>query len=337
MRRALLLARCGHPAPNPRVGCVIARDGYVLSEGYHHYAGGLHAEAEALSAAEDVRGATVYVTLEPCNHVGRQPPCSEALIEKGVSRVVFAMQDPNPEATGGAERLRSEGIEVEGELMEDESKRINRVFLSRFTLGRPYVMAKIARSLDGFSGRPGESIWITGEESRKIGWGLRAEAGAVLVGAKTVEQDDPMLTARLDSVVNQPIRIVLDPSDRCDRSRKVFGDEAETVRLVATDSGSEETVRLSVGSDGRFQIDDVLRVVLDLGCAGVLVEGGSTTLETFLNAGVVDELHVHIGDVELNDGIPWLDNHMVDNLPKPVEVRKVGKDRLEKYLLTQAP
>lgn len=337
MRRALLLAHCGHPAPNPRVGCVIERDGVILGEGYHNFAGGLHAEVEALLQAEDVKGATVYVTLEPCNHFGRQPPCSEALIERGVSRVVFAMKDPNPEAKGGAARLMSAGIQADGGLLADEVRKMNRVFLTRYTHGRPYVMAKIARSLDGFSGRHGESVWITSEESRRIGWWLRAEAGAVLVGANTVEQDDPLLTARLDTVINQPLRVVLDPSGRCDRSRRVFGSEAETVHIVGTGRGSEGTVQLSVGSDQRFRIEDIFEVLVDLRCAGVLVEGGSTTLESFLEAGAVDELHVHIGRVELGSGIPWLPHHLVKQLPKPVEIRAVGEDRHEKYLLTQAP
>lgn len=333
MRRAILLSRCGFPAPNPRVGCVIAKDGQIIGEGFHEYAGGLHAEANALKKAGDAAGSTVYVTLEPCNHQGRQPPCSDALIGASVERVVFAVADPNPVAIGGIERLRESGIEVASGLMEEEARRANRAFLHFYDRGRPYVFAKIARSRDGYSGRAGETVWITEETSIQRGWRLRAEAGAVLVGAETVVQDDPRLTARLDGVVNQPLRVVLDPNGRCPKESRVFSGEGEVLHIVGDGVAVPDAIEVPTDGNGRFELDRVLGLLADKGCIGVLVEGGSSTLEGFLESGRVDELHVHIGQMELGDGIRWIPEVIEADLPKPVEVRSVGSDLHEKYLL----
>ncbi len=203
MARALVLAERGlhTTTPNPRVGCVIVKDGAVIGEGWHERAGEAHAEVNALADARsrghDPRGATLYVTLEPCNHAGRTPACTDAVLAAGVGRVVAAMADPNPEAADGAARLRAAGIAVDVGLFADEARELNIGFVSRMTRGRPWVRMKAAASLDGRTAlASGESQWITGEAARADGHGWRARACAVLTGIGTVRQDDPQLTVR---------------------------------------------------------------------------------------------------------------------------------------------
>src|SRR2546423_1897548 len=230
MREAIELSRRGFPAPNPRVGCVIVRGGEVIGRGYHDHAGGPHAEAVALNeAGARARGSDVFVTLEPCNHQRRTGPCSEALIAAGVKSVTYAVGDPNPRATGGSARLMQAGIDVNQGVLANEAAEVNRVFLTAMRLGRPFVTVKAAMSLDGKIATLQHSNtstpkpqWITGEPAREMGHTLRAEMGAVLVGAGTVRADNPHLTARIEQVVNQPLRIILDPNDSLPKDAHVF-------------------------------------------------------------------------------------------------------------------
>src|SRR2546430_2200772 len=217
MTRALVLAERGlfTTTPNPRVGCVIARDSMVLGEGWHEGAGGAHAEARALDDARahgnDVRGATAYITLEPCNHQGRTPPCSSALLAAGIKRVVAAMNDPDPKAAGGADRLKAAGVTVETGLFEDEARELNVGWLHRLRYGRPWIRVKVAASLDGRTAlENGASQWITGEEARADGHRWRARACAILTGIGTVRQDDPRLTVRAIATPRQPLKVVVD-------------------------------------------------------------------------------------------------------------------------------
>src|SRR3954467_2968628 len=215
MARALTLAERGlyTATPNPRVGCVIVRDGNVIGEGWHERAGGPHAEVVALqAAASGARGATAYVTLEPCHHHGRTPPCDEALLAAGVDRVVVAMQDPDPRTAGqGIARLKQAGVPVTTGIKEDAARALNRGFVSRVTRGRPWTRLKIAPSLDGKTALlNGKSQWITGEAARKDGHHWRARACAVLTGIGTVRDDDPQLTVRAVKTPRQPLRIVID-------------------------------------------------------------------------------------------------------------------------------
>lgn len=291
MRRAVRQSKRGYPAPNPHVGCVIVRDGMIVGEGYHDHCGGPHAEIVALrQAGERARGADVYVTLEPCNHTGRTGPCSEALIAAGVGSVTAAVADPNPKAAGGAERLRGAGIEVSMGLLARQAEEINRVFLTAQRRRRPYVMLKAAITLDGFLARPdGSSKWITGPRARREGHRLRAQCGAVLVGRRTVEVDDPQLTARLPGIVNQPIRVVLDPHSRLTGDEQVFSQPGETWRLK------------NAGT-----IEELLQELWDRGLRGVLVEGGAETYRRFLISGLVDELHLFIAPTMFGRGMPWI-------------------------------
>ena len=217
MKKALRLAArgAGMTSPNPLVGAVVVKDGVVVGKGYHQALGGPHAEVNAIAdAGAAAKGATLYVTLEPCNHYGLTPPCTKAVVDAGIARVVFGMGDPNPDvAGGGAERLRRAGIEVKGGILERECRELNQSFIKYVTTGLPYVMLKAAATLDGFiATSAGESKWITSELSRQFAHRLRSHADGILVGIGTVIADDPLLTVRLHGKKNrrQPVRIVLD-------------------------------------------------------------------------------------------------------------------------------
>ena len=291
MARAIELAGSGFPAPNPRVGCVLVRDGKIVGEGYHDHAGGPHAEVVALSSCESARGTTAYVTLEPCNHSGRTGPCSEALIAAGVSRVVYSVPDPNETAQGGGEALCNAGVEVDSGLLEDEAREVNKQFLFAIENRRPYVTLKAAITKDGFLARSdGTSKWISSDEARLDGHRLRAERGSVLVGRGTVMADNPLLTARIPGVVNQPVRIVVDPWRRLTGNERVFDDSAETIWLNRF-------------GDQDLTVEGILATLFEHGIRGVLVEGGPETLRRFLVVGIGEELVLYEGDVEFGEGL----------------------------------
>ncbi|MDQ6917069.1 MAG: bifunctional diaminohydroxyphosphoribosylaminopyrimidine deaminase/5-amino-6-(5-phosphoribosylamino)uracil reductase RibD, partial [Pseudomonadota bacterium] len=217
MARALTLAERGlfTTTPNPRVGCVIARDGVVLGEGWHERAGQAHAEVRALddarSRGHDTRGATAYVTLEPCNHHGRTPPCTDALVAAGIARVVSAMKDPHPIAAGGEETLKAAGVSVETGLLEDDARELNLGWLQQLRRGRPWIRVKVAASLDGRTAlENGASQWITGPDARADGHRWRARACAILTGIGTVRHDDPRLNVRAVATPRQPVKVVVD-------------------------------------------------------------------------------------------------------------------------------
>jgi diaminohydroxyphosphoribosylaminopyrimidine deaminase / 5-amino-6-(5-phosphoribosylamino)uracil reductase len=331
MRRAIELSRGGFPAPNPHVGCVLERDGQIAGEGFHQFAGGSHAEVVALqNAGEAARGATAYVTLEPCNHQGLTPPCSLALIEAGVARVAIACADPNPKAAGGAAVLRDAGIEVVEGVLEDEAAKVNRQFLTAMRLSRPFVVAKAAISLDGRIALPsGESKWITGDEARQEAHRLRAQCGCVLVGRGTVEADNPLLTARLEGVVNQPLRVVLDPQGSLRGDENVFTGEGESVHIVRRAQRPNQ-IELEV-EGGLFSPQDILAALRAKKQTGVLIEGGSKTIAGFLDAGLVDRLELFVAPRLLGAGPSWFESRGVQMLADSpwfeiLESRMVGRD-----------
>lgn len=293
MQRALALAERGRAtvSPNPMVGCVLALDGQIVGEGFHEHPGGPHAEIVALNSAGDqAAGATAYVTLEPCNHTGRTGPCSQALIDAGVARVVAAAADPNALAAGGADTLRAAGVDVEVGLLSAEARRQNEVFFFTVETGRPFVIAKAAVSLDGrIAAADGTSQWLTGEPARRHVHALRAEVDAVLVGSGTVLADDPQLTVRLlEYTGRQPLRVVLDRRGRVTADHRVQDDAAPT--LVTADD-----------------IPDVLTALFERDIRSVLVEGGAGVLHAFIDAGLVDRFYLHIAPVLLGDrGTPLL-------------------------------
>lgn len=334
MARAIALAAKGYPAPNPRVGCVLLRNGEVVGEGWHAFAGGPHAEAVALQlAGERARGATALVTLEPCNHTGRTPPCSNALIAAGVRRVVAAVRDPNPKASGGLEALRAIGVEVEVGLGAEAAERANAQWLTAMRRRRPFVCVKAACSLDGRIALPsGESRWITGPAARREGHRLRAEMGAVLVGRRTVELDDPLLTVRLgprSQVVNQPLRVVLDPSARLGPRHRLFSDGLPTLRFVAKGRAERESDVELATPNGRFEPLAVLDALFERGVTGLLVEGGGQTHAAFLS--VADRLELFVGNVALGAGPAWLEGQLAPGLADCprfllLRARRLGSD-----------
>jgi diaminohydroxyphosphoribosylaminopyrimidine deaminase/5-amino-6-(5-phosphoribosylamino)uracil reductase len=306
MAEAIELSRLGFPAPNPRVGAVIVSGGEILGRGHHALAGMPHGEAVALhDAAERSRGGELYVTLEPCDHHGRTPPCTEAILAAGVRRVVFANRDRNPQASGGAERLRVAGVEVVEGVLSEEAAEVNRVFEGRWRLGRPYVVAKPAVTLDGLiADAAGESRWITGEDARMRAHELRAELGCVLVGAETALRDNPSLTCReVDGRVD--LRVVLDPHRRLPDDLGVFiTDDAMTLRVVG-ESAQESDLAVPM-KDGVLDLSTVLAAVAERGVIGVLVEGGGRTIGEFFRQGLVDEIELHVAPKGLGGGVSWL-------------------------------
>ena len=302
MRAAIALSARGFPAPNPHVGCIIQDvHGQTVGRGWHEAAGEPHAEAMALAeAGERARGGTAFVTLEPCNHHGRTPPCSQALIAAGIARVVVACPDPNPVAAGGAARLQAAGIAVEIGVLPSEAEAVNWRFLTALRKARPAVVVKAAMTLDGRIAWPsGESKWITGPEARADGHRLRAEMGCVLVGRGTVAADDPHLTARLDGVKNPPVRVVLDPQARLSGTERVLDAAAETIWLSLLDRpGATRLPDLHPAT--------VLEHLRARGVTGVLVEGGGVTIRHFLASGCVDRLALYVAPRVFGAGRLWL-------------------------------
>lgn len=354
MARALRLASKGlyTTHPNPRVGCVLVRDGKLVGEGYHRRAGEPHAEPNALrDAGGEARGATAYVTLEPCCHHGRTPACTEALIEAGVSRVVAAMEDPNPLVAGaGFESLRQAGIEVVQGIMKAQSEALNPGFVKRMQVGRPYVRCKLAMSLDGRTALAnGESKWITGSAARLDVQRLRARSDAIVTGIETVLTDDPSMNVRIDGgalpdvadgmVLRQPLRVVLDPRLRMPASAKMIGLEGDTLVVCLTAGPNQHSleaagaeVMLLPGDGDRIDLGALLDQLGRSQINEVLVESGPTLAGGFLAAGLVDELVIYAAPHIMGDAarslfrLPGL-TRMQDRIELDItDLRMLGKD-----------
>ena len=313
MAQALRLAERGlyTTSPNPRVGCVVVRGDAVVGEGWHVRAGEAHAEVHALRAAGDAaRGATAYVTLEPCSHHGRTPPCTDALIQAGVARVVVAAQDPNPQVAGrGLKKLRAAGISVECGLMESAARELNIGFFARMTRGTPWLRSKIAMSLDGRTALAnGTSQWITDAAARRDGHHWRARSCAVLTSIGTVLADDARLDVREVKTTRQPMRVVLDSHLRLPLNARILHGGAVTVYTASADrqrSAALERagarVRVLADTQGRVDLNAALRDMAEHGCNEVLVEAGSAMNGALLQAGLVDELVLYMAPQLLGD------------------------------------
>jgi diaminohydroxyphosphoribosylaminopyrimidine deaminase/5-amino-6-(5-phosphoribosylamino)uracil reductase len=316
MRRALELAERGRglTSPNPMVGAVIARDGAVLAEGFHRRAGEDHAEIEALAAAgERARGATLYVTLEPCAHFGRTPPCAPRVVAAGVRRVVAAVVDPDPRVAGqGLGLLREGGVEVTLGVLQREAERQNRAFLTSVRLGRPHVILKAAMTLDGkVADRHGASQWITGEAARAEAHRLRSEVDAILVGVGTVLADDPALTVRREPPwPREPYRVVLDSRGRTPAEGRILRGPtaARTLVVVSADAPADPVDRLERAGatvlrvacrGGRLDLEAVLRELHRREVRALLVEGGPEVHGAFLEAGLVDRVAIFLAPLLL--------------------------------------
>lgn len=304
MKRALTLAKkgLGKTSPNPAVGCVIVKDGIVIGEGWHKKAGEPHAEVNALKiAGELAQGADVYVTLEPCSHTGKTPPCSEALIRAGVKRVVVGMKDPNPKVNGGGLlALQQAGIETKCGVLENECRAINQAFIKHVTTGTPHVTYKCAMTLDGnIATITGESRWISCEESRKYVHLMRSRMDAVMVGVDTVIADNPQLTVRHVRGSN-PLRVIVDTRLRTPESVNVLNGQLSSKTIIATTETNPRvhlrylqqgaTILVCDEFDGRVCMKDLLKKLGEIGVQSVLLEGGSRLAGNMLQLGMIDEL-----------------------------------------------
>jgi len=346
MARALQLAERGlyTTDPNPRVGCVLVKDHHIVGEGWHERAGEAHAEVHALKAAgKSAQGSTAYVTLEPCCHHGRTPPCSEALIKAGVTRVVVAMRDPHSQVDGGGIRqLQEAGIAVQSGLLEQPARQLNPGFIRRMQTGRPWVRLKLAMSLDGRTAMAsGESQWITGAAARQDVQRWRARSSAILTGVGTVLADDPSMTVRLGDTGRQPLRVIIDTNLSTPARAKILQQPGQTVIMTCSeDEAMREELRnagaevITVPPDAHNTVD--LAAVLDqlgeLEINELHVETGATLAGSLMQAGLVDELIVYMAPVLLGDAarglfhLPGLES-MADRVPLQIkDIRAIGED-----------
>ncbi|GAA6735331.1 bifunctional diaminohydroxyphosphoribosylaminopyrimidine deaminase/5-amino-6-(5-phosphoribosylamino)uracil reductase RibD [Thermus oshimai] len=357
LRRALQLAERGrgHTHPNPLVGAVVVKGGRVVGEGFHPRAGLPHAEVYALEeAGPEARGATVYVTLEPCNHLGRTPPCSLALLQAGVARVVVAARDPNPVAAGGLERLKGAGVQVEAGLLEEEARLQNEVFFTVQRKGLPFVLLKMALTLDGRAAAPGgDARWISSPESRRVAHAYRQWLPALLVGVGTVLQDDPHLTVRDPDFrpfphmlepppLRDPWKVVLDTEARTPPTARLFrpgprgeapkvlilaGAGAPKDRLKALEAAGAEVAELP-REGGRVSLEGALAFLLERGLDGVLVEGGPKVAGALVERGLVDKYALFLAPKLLGEGRGALEGLAVEKVAEAKGLRLARVERL---------
>jgi diaminohydroxyphosphoribosylaminopyrimidine deaminase / 5-amino-6-(5-phosphoribosylamino)uracil reductase len=313
MAQALRLAARGlyTTTPNPRVGCVLVRDGHVVGEGWHEKAGEAHAEVNALRVAGDAaRGATAYVTLEPCAHFGRTPPCIDALRAAGVARVVVAMQDPNPQVAGrGQAALSAVGVDVACGLMEEEARELNIGFVSRMTRGRPWLRLKVAASLDGKTAlNNGQSQWITGADARRDAHAWRARSCAVLTGIGTVRDDDPRLTVRDVETTRQPLRVVVDSRLELPLTAKLLDGGNVLVATAVQDESKIAALRalgaevvVIPGPQGKVDLPGLMLKLGERGINEVLAEAGFKLNGSLIREACVDELLIYQAPILLGD------------------------------------
>jgi diaminohydroxyphosphoribosylaminopyrimidine deaminase/5-amino-6-(5-phosphoribosylamino)uracil reductase len=333
MRRALDLAERGlfTTTPNPRVGCVISHGQEVVGAGWHEKAGGPHAEIVALGrAGARAAGATVYVTLEPCNHHGRTPPCAEALKAAKVARVVAAMRDPNPQAARGGHALASAGVRFESGLMEDEARELNIGFVSRMTRGRPWVRLKVAASLDGRTAlQNGKSQWITGPEARRDGHRWRARSCAVLTGAGTVVADDPRLTVREVETPRQPLRVVVDSRLETPLTARILqGDKILMYAAKGAGVSNAEVVPLP-NANGKVDLPKMLEDLARRGVNELHVEAGARLNASLTREGCVDEFLLYLNPSFLGDAAQGiLDLPAASSLEERLKLHIVSLERV---------
>lgn len=360
MAHALRLAERGlyTTMPNPRVGCVLVKDGQVIAEGWHVRAGESHAEVNALRAAGDhARGATAYVSLEPCSHTGRTGPCAQALINAGIARVVYAMEDPNPLVSGdGIAMLRAAGVQVNGSILEDDARALNLGYIKRMERKLPYVRCKLAMSIDGRTAmESGESKWITGPKARADVQRLRARSCAIISGVDSILQDNASLTVRADELdlpnaqeaaAKQPLRVILDSTLRLSRNALLFK-QASPILLVH--NGSVDAAQCEVwpefvellalpAKDGRIDLSALLRELAKRQCNEVLVEAGATLAGSFLRRGLLDEIIIYMAPKLLGSNARPLFDLPLDTMSSSLalkikDIRAVGRD----WRITAAP
>lgn len=337
--------------PNPRVGCVLVKEGQIVGEGWHVRAGEAHAEINALQAAgENARGATAYVSLEPCSHTGKTGPCSQALIDAGIIRLVYGMEDSNPLVSGtGIAMVRAAGIQVDGPVLEDEARALNPGFIRRMERKLPYVRCKMATSIDGRTAMAsGESKWITGPKARADVQRLRAKSCAIISGVNSILQDNASLTVRVDELglpdspaaaAKQPLRVILDSQLRTPRTALMF---KQATQILLVHNGAVESAQLQgwpdfvelvalPGKDGRIDLHALLRELAQRQCNEVLVEAGATLSGSFLRRGLLDEIIMYVAPKLLGSNARPLFELPLDTMSaslslKIKDIRAVGRD-----------
>ena len=351
MKLALELAKkgLGRTSPNPVVGCVIVKGNRVVGKGWHKKAGKPHAEVEALKdAGKKANGATLYVTLEPCCHLGKTLPCTKAIIGAGIKKVVYAMQDPNKLVCGkGCKELYNAGIALEGSILEDKAKELNEVFIKHIKTKTPFVLAKAALSVDGkMAAKDGSSQWITDEKSRKADQELRNQYDAIMVGANTIINDDPLLTCRIPGGRN-PVRVVVDAILRAPLDARVFNKDAKTI--VATTSNSLESsrlylerkgVRVLVLGDGeRIDLERLMRALYSEGITSVLIEGGGEVIGSAFDSKIVDKIAFFIGPIVIGGKYAVsISGEGVTSIGKAIKIDKMTIEKIgDDFLLTGYP
>jgi len=359
MEMALDLAEKGRgfTSPNPMVGAVVVKDGIVVGTGFHEAVGKAHAEVNAINDAGNLaKGATLYVTLEPCNHHGRTPPCTEKIKDAGISRVVVAMKDPNPDVKGsGIDNLKKQGIDISSGLYEDRAKRLNEAFIKYVQTKRPFVIIKCASTLDGrIATRIGDSRWVSGKESRAFVHRLRHAVDAIMVGIDTVKKDNPRLTTRLEGMKgSDPIRIILDTHLSISKDAKILHLDSDSDTIIATGAPASKDrkaaiekkgVRILQSSfkDGLIDLDILIESLGDLGITSLLIEGGSRVIASSLAARIVDKVIFFYAPRILggDNGVPICAGTgpelMSDSIPlKDISVRRFGDDvMIEGYIDT---
>jgi len=353
MQRALRLAKkgMGTTSPNPMVGCILVKNGEIIGEGFHGKAGEAHAEIIALeSAGQRAKGAELYLTLEPCSHYGKTPPCVEAIIKAGVKRVVIAMQDPNPLVAGqGIEKLKAAGIDVTVGVMEEEAKKLNEIFTKYITTKRPFVIGKIAQSLDGkIALSTGESKWITSEPARVKVHELRRYCDAVMVGIGTMLADDPLLTCRLPGKRKNPIRIIIDSTAKIPLDAQIFENGNGRIILATTDMADKKKIKalrskkLDVietnAKEGKVNLIQLFGILGNMEITSVLVEGGSRLLASLIKERLIDKLIIFLAPIFLGgSGLSSIGDLFINELKKAPRfkfqsIKQVGNDlMLEVY------
>jgi diaminohydroxyphosphoribosylaminopyrimidine deaminase / 5-amino-6-(5-phosphoribosylamino)uracil reductase len=350
MSRALELAKRGlfTTSPNPRVGCVIVRDNQIIGEGWHQIVGGPHAEVLAIRDAQakghNLRGATAYVTLEPCSHFGRTPPCADALVREQLGTVIAAMGDPNPLVNGqGFDKLRAVGIVVRCGLLEREAKELNPGFISRVTRNRPYVRLKAGMSLDArVALSDGRSQWITSEAARNDGHAWRAQSCVILTGIGTVRDDNPQLNIRSVETSRQPLRVVVDSALEIDVSAKIF-DAGPVLIVAATDLSTHETKIAELQARGaevisqpgafkegrpKTDLHAVMQMLCERGWSEVHVEAGGKLNGSLLREGLVDELLLYVAPSLIGAGQPFAELPEVASLSQKHEFEFISMDKV---------
>jgi len=334
----------GFTSPNPMVGAVIVKDNIVVGKGYHKAVGDAHAEVNAIGDAGTLaKGATLYVTLEPCNHHGRTPPCSEKILEAGISRVVVAMKDPNPDVQGGGiDFLKMQGIDISIGVCEEKAGRLNEAYIKYVRTKRPFVIIKCAATLDGrIATKTGDSRWVSGEKSRLFVHGLRNAADAIMVGIDTIKNDNPRLTTRLNNRKGtDPVRIILDTHLSISEDARVLQPDSDSDTIIVTGTSASKDrkaaikkkgVRIIESSvkEGLIDLDVLMDSLGSLGITSLLIEGGSRVIASSLAAGIVDKVLFFYAPKILggDDGVPVCRGVGPDLMSESIEVKDINVQR----------